>query len=794
MKVRNGTIAIFIVFLMLTVGIASAQQPLPLPAATIPQFVEPLPLLEFEFINATSGALPGVLAALPPKGTHCVTPDPLGPNGCTCVPDPIIPGQCLLDINGNPIPDMVPTTPFPVNAYEFRSQILPSLANWPAAPLTCGPDTASSVWGYISNPALLGGIRPTYLGPVVIAERGVMASPVYGNNLPLTGSIVQANLPIDLTLDWADPAGTTGPIGCLPDPITGAYANPACGLLGLPWTGEIPIATHLHGGEVPPAFDGGPDAWFTQDNLTVGAGWPGAQYDYPNNQQEGTIWFHDHALGITRLNVYAGLAGLQPIIDPANPPLTVLPNIGDGYDIPLIIQDRTFAPDCEIMYNLASNPQPNPTVHPFWIPEFIGDTIVVNGKTWPFLNVEPRQYRFRLVNGSNARFYDLQILDATIANKGKIKTNAAKPLPMLAIATDDGYLMNAVSTPNIVIGTGERYEIIVDFRAALPGQKFLMTNSARTPFPGGGAVVKGLTDRVMMFNVVANAHPLIPSTTVAAGSPLRSTVANPIVDIKTQALANKMLPAPNPATGTIVRQLTLNEIIGPGGPLELVVNNSKFNLALITPGCQTTVCRETEIPAVSDTEIWEIINITADAHPMHTHLTSFQVIDRTPFQAGQWIANYDALLLAAFPPPQDPGGQGPPLPYSVRNADGAIGGNPAVGPFLQLTKRRLPALSEQGWKDTVITYPGEVTRIAVRWAPTDLPATGVGAPVVGVNSYVGFDPTALVPDPNDPTGATLNVGYVWHCHIIDHEDNEMMRNYTVGAGTLANPTGRQPVF
>lgn len=99
----------------------------------------------------------------------------------------------------------------------------------------------------------------------------------------------------------------------------------------------------------------------------------------------------------------------------------------------------------------------------------------------------------------------------------------------------------------------------------------------------------------------------------------------------------------------------------------------------------------------------------------------------------------------------------------------------------------MPAPSEQGWKDTVITYPGEVTRIAVRWAPTDMPATGVGAPVLGVNSYVGFDPTALVPDPNDPTGATLNVGYVWHCHIIDHEDNEMMRNYTVGAA-------RQPVF
>ena len=204
-----------------------------------------------------------------------------------------------------------------------------------------------------------------------------------------------------------------------------------------------------------------------------------------------------------------------------------------------------------------------------------------------------------------------------------------------------------------------------------------------------------------------------------------------------------------------------------------MVNNSKYNLADILPGCTTPLCRETEIPAVGDTEIWEIINITADAHPMHTHLTSFQVLDRTPFKAGQWIANYDALLVANGVLP----GAGPPNQYNVRNADGAIGGNPAIGPFLQLKKRRLPLPSEQGWKDTVITYPGEVTRIAVRWAPTDMPATGVGAPVVGINPYVGFDPTVL----------TGPVGYVWHCHIIDHEDNEMMRNYVVG-------TARQPVL
>ena len=166
---------------------------------------------------------------------------------------------------------------------------------------------------------------------------------------------------------------------------------------------------------------------------------------------------------------------------------------------------------------------------------------------------------------------------------------------------------------------------------------------------------------------------------------------------------------------------------------------------------------------MGDTEVWEIINITADAHPMHTHLTSFQLLDRTPFNASKWINQYDALLVANGVLP----GGGPPNQYSVRNADGAIGGNPAIGPFLQLNKRTLPLPYELGWKDTVITYPGEMTRIVVRWAPQDI---AVGAATPGTSQYP-FDPTTLIG----------GVGYVWHCHILDHEDNEMMRTYTVNS-------------
>lgn len=688
-----------------TAGTAGAVQIL-MPGASIPKFVEPLPVAgDITVVDATSA----------------------GANG----------------------------TSFPIAAHEVRAQILPTAVNWPTAPATCAGDTASSTYAYLTtgdDPTL---VRPSYLGPVVIAERGVPAYPEYLNNLPDMG-VVQNNMPIDMTLDWANPLA----IDCAPDPITHNYTNPACGII--PYQGPMPIATHIHGGEVAPAFDGGPDAWFTPLAAQTGPGYPGAVYEYMNEQQESTIWFHDHALGITRLNVYAGLAGLWPIIDPANPPLAAMPAF-PTYDIPLIIQDRSFDTNCEVFYNVASNPQPNPALHPFWTPEFIGDTIVVNGKTWPFLDVEPRQYRFRYVNGSNARFYELTFNEVVTKVNGKQKVKKNTVLPQVAIATDDGYLPTATPANMVILAPGERYEVIVDFTGMAPGTVINMMNSARTPYPGGGAVVPGLTDTVMQFRVNLPLDPAVPNTAIVAGTPIRPTPVEPI------------LTQHDPLTGSITRQLTLNEVMGPGGPAELVVNNSKFNLAGLIPGSTTPLTRETELPAVGDTEIWEIINITADAHPMHLHLTSFQVLDRTPFQANQWMTQYDALMLANGVLP----GAGPPNPYNVANLDGAIGGNPAIGPYLNLNKRTGPLPYEMGWKDTVISYPGEVTRIAVRWATTDSPVVDVVDPVTG--AVITPAPTAGVNTyPFDPTVLTGGVGYVWHCHIIDHEDNEMMRNYVVG--------------
>ncbi len=724
MNKKRGLFTWGLVVLLLGVGMVSAQAAqVLLPGTLIPKFVDPLPVAgDISVVDATASA----------TGTPAYT----------------------------------------LHLREFQSQILPSTG----VPLAVPPipaNTPSWVWGYLTDADVAaGGVRPSFLGPVVVAQRGYPATPTYLNELPVyPAGNVQAILPIDMTLDWANPRG----IDCLPDAL-GNYTNPICGLL--PYTGELPDSVHIHGGEVAPAFDGGPDAWFTQGNTITGVGFLSNVYQYPNGQQESTIWFHPHGFGITRLNVFAGMAGVYEIVDPnpANAPQAVMPAFPQ-HDIPLILQDRSFDTTGQIFYNLASNPQPNPTVHPFWIPEFIGDAIVVNGKTWPYLNVEPRQYRFRLLNGSNARFYDLTMLNTLPTGVLPVQANVVNrtipqpALPFIAIATDDGYLLNAVSTPNIVIAPGERYEVIIDFSALPVGTNIVMKNSARTPYPGGAKPTTNGTDTVMQFRVVANASGL-PNTTIANGTPIRA-LTQPIEPILS-GFTPPALPPAAPA-GNIVRQLTLNEVIGAGGPLELVVNNSKYNLKSPPDpavGCSTPLCRETELPAVGDTEVWEIINITADAHPMHTHLVSFQLLDRTPFQAATWINQYDALMLANGVLP----GGGPPSQYNVRNADGAIGGNPPINAFLQMSKRRLPAPYELGWKDTVITYPGEVTRVVVRWAPQDAPVTGAGAPTAGVNLYP-FDPTALI----------NGVGYVWHCHILDHEDNEMMRTYTV------MPT-RQPVL
>lgn len=498
-------------------------------------------------------------------------------------------------------------------------------------------------------------------------------------------------LPVDPTIHWANPNNMPTPTPPF-NPWPPGYAEAQS---------PVPVVAHRHGGEQASAFDGGPDSWFTYNGIK-GPGYVTDTYTFPNAQEPATLWYHDHALGITRLNVYMGLAGFYLLRGtPGSAWAQIEAQLPSGaYEIPIVIQDRMFYTDGSFYFPVMP---PNPDIHPYWTPEFFGDTIVVNGKVWPYLNVEPRKYRFRLLNGSNARFYNLTFGGA----------------PVTQIGTDGGYLNSPVPVSSVFMAPGERADVIVDFTGMAPGATITVRNDAKAPYPSGTPADPQTVGQIMEFRVV----PLTAPDTSVIPSTLRPW---PIQDLSKEPIAVK-------------RQLTLNEVVSKSGPIELLLNNTPWHMPT------------TEMQKNGTTELWEIINMTMDTHPIHLHLVQFQLLNRQPYNQTQYMAAYMAAYGGMLPP-YPPGPMGPPYDYYMPNADGALGGNPAVSPFLQ--DKATPAPPEEaGWKDTFKMNPGEVTRILIRTAKQD------GTPYP-------FDPT---------TGP----GYVWHCHIIDHEDNEMMRRYQV---------------
>jgi len=680
-----------------------ATQQVPLPGSAVPQFVDPLP------------SLPAVDGTQSLKLTMC----------------------------------------------EFKSSVLPTGTFAPGV----APETWT--WGYIVGDTCPTTTRSSYLGPVIVAQRGVPTEITFVNNLgsAATTNVLAYKNSVDQTIHWADPLGREA----------NQCAEDAMMMPGMPPMGEcaenyndsIPAVVHLHGGDVPPQLDGGPDAWFTSDGNYHGHAYytkPGSEilggntavYRYPNNQEMSTIWFHDHTLGATRLNVYAGLAGGYLVTDPANSSIPAnLPAI-----TPLVVQDRSFDKNGQLYFPAGAPHTPN-VDHPYWVPEFLGDTIAVNGKVWPYFNVEPRRYRFVFVNGSNARTYEMYLAN---------QVNKVKGPAIWQIGTDGAMLDHPVKIDPVGGGTfsklvlmpGERADVIIDFAGLPPGTKLLLRNVAKAPYPSGETPSGSTMGRIMQFRVIAGSGAPDTSFDPSTGAPLRAP----------------MVRLANPATGTLAtgvvaqvkRQLTLNEVMGmpmtvdgteyPGGPLEILVNNTKWNgtradgtvrpdfTAIDVNGIVTGY---SELPKEGETEIWEIINLTADAHPIHLHLVQFQLMSRQNFDTKKYEEAYEQAYGDEVVD-----GFGPPLDYTVQNADGAVGGNPAVGRFLR-GQSKLPNENEAGWKDTVAMLPGQVTRIAVRWAPTDYPASTPPA-----DAHYAFVPNG-------------GHGYVWHCHIVDHEDNEMMR-------------------
>jgi FtsP/CotA-like multicopper oxidase with cupredoxin domain len=498
----------------------------------------------------------------------------------------------------------------------------------------------TTVWGY----------NGSYPGPTIEAVRGVPLQVLWRNQLAT--QTLLARLPVDQTLHWADPLKQ--------HPNFNRY------------TGPVPTVVHLHGGETEPQSDGHPDAWFTPNFAIRGPGWKKEVYLYTNQQPATTLWYHDHVLGMTRLNVYAGMAGFYLLREPQVETQLNLPR--GNYEREIVIQDRTFDVNGQLTY---PNGGVNPALHPFWVPEFFGNTMVVNGKVWPFLEVEPRKYRFRLLNGSNARFYHLKL------SNGR---------PFIQIGTDGGYLARPVQVNQLLLAPGERADVIVDFTGHKAKSTISMANDARAPFPNGTPADPQTVGQIMQFRIV------------------------PLTAPDTSSLPASLSTIPTLGPPSVTRLLTLNEVMGEGGPLAVLLEGKEW----ATP--------VTEKPRVGATELWEVVNLTADTHPIHLHLVQFQLLNRQRFQSS-YLRAYNAL--------------NPVLPALTTT-------NPPIGPYLQ-DGVLAPAPNELGWKDTVRMNPGEVTRLLVKFAP------------IGGGGY-SFNAKAAP-------------GYVWHCHILEHEDNEMMRPY-----------------
>jgi spore coat protein A, manganese oxidase len=498
--------------------------------------------------------------------------------------------------------------------------------------------------------------------------------PVWGYDGTYPGKVIEATRNRPVQVKWKNrlkqwPHGAT-PLPATEFPfkiVTPLTADPGHSHPSTP--GHTVV--HLHGAHVPPQSDGWPES-FLHPTLSR-HGKSSATFRYPNQQRGALLWYHDHTAHLTRLNVYAGLAGLYILREHGEASLG-LPS--GEFEIPLMIQDRSFdLPDkpTRLKHDVTADQ-----------PEFFGEFIVVNGKISPKLTVEPRRYRFRVVNGSNSRFYSLSLGSPS-------PTTAQFPL-VFQIATDGGFLAHPIQIGSaeqskLILAPGERADLIVDFTACAVDDEFVMKNDAPAPFPGTSPA-PDKTDSVLKFVVGALAGKdeslpvndlVLPGDfTTSIGGKKVSMTDIPAIEA---ALAAAALP------NIRIRTRTLTE-------------DANKMVLLDSRGWEEPL---TETPLLNSVEIWNLDNWTGDTHPIHLHLVQFMVLDRTP------------LMTDVMVTPIEP--------------------------------------NERGWKDTIRCPPKQRTQIIVHF--TD---------------YAGW--------------------YVWHCHMLEHEDHDMMRPLYVRRAT--EPDGVQP--
>jgi FtsP/CotA-like multicopper oxidase with cupredoxin domain len=531
----------------------------------------------------------------------------------------------------------------------------------------------SAIWGY-------GGSVP---GPTIEAEAGQPVTVAWRNELAGALPVVVTTAP-----EVADASGV--PVQCVPGLSGGTPDRDAAALAGH-------MVVHLHGGLTPAAYDG----W--AENLSA----PGqdAVFHYPMGQRAALLWYHDHVMGVTRFGVYAGLAGLWIIRDERERELG-LPE-GPPFEVPLLIQDRNFGLDeaGRLTGQLVHKTDPA-------VMEAFAPFTVVNGKVWPLLEVEPATYRFRVLNGSNARTYRLVLLRDGEPELSRITQ----------IGTDHGLLATPARVPGdgLVLASAERADLLADFSGLEPGSQLTLVNTAAAPFDGApfpAANASSAADPGRMLP-----YPHVMGLRVVPGPAARPAIPGELA-------TDYRRPAPDALAGAPRRTIALVERELDGAPSmltmrELVIAGDDHTGPVVTvaDGEQTTRYRAaaahfedatTFFPMLGRHEVWQLINLTGDTHPIHVHLDPFQVLSRRPIRYQIPEHGIDDLALtAAITLERDPDDE---LGHTIDD-------------------------NERGLKDTVRVNPSEITEIAVRFT-----------------AYSGR--------------------YMYHCHILEHEDRDMMRPF-----------------
>jgi FtsP/CotA-like multicopper oxidase with cupredoxin domain len=531
----------------------------------------------------------------------------------------------------------------------------------------------SAVWGY-------GGMVP---GPTIEAERGQPVTVQWRNELDGVLPVVVTTAPVA-----TDTSGV--PVQCVPGLSGGTPDQNAAALSGY-------TVVHLHGALTAASYDGWAENLFAPGQDAV--------FHYPMGQRAALLWYHDHVMGVTRFGVYAGLAGLWIIRDRRERELG-LPE-GPPFEVPLLIQDRNFGLDDSgrLTGQLVHKTDPE-------VMEAFAPFTVVNGKVWPLLEVQPASYRFRVLNGSNARTYRLVLL-----RDGEPELHR-----ITQIGTDHGLLRTPARVPpdGLVLASAERADLLVDFSGLAPGSELTLVNTAAAPFDGGPFPAANARDAVDPGLMLP--YPHVMGFRVVPGPVTRPAIPGELATDYRLLAADALAGAPRRAIALVERELDGEPSMLTMRELVIAGDDHTGPAVTVTDGEQTTRYRAaaahfedatTFFPVLDRYEVWQLINLTDDTHPIHVHLDPFQILSRRPIRyqiPDQGIE--DLALTAAVTLERDPDDK---LDHTIDD-------------------------NERGLKDTVRVNPHEIAEIAIPFT-------------------------------------TYSGRYMYHCHILEHEDRDMMRPF-----------------